>query len=162
MIDCSLVTDALEAEVEEMARKKAIKNKARKVKSLEASTKKRRWAPTTPMKRRSQRRSPTGEASPGLPIIAPTERFCRWSNEADMADHDDWPDCIVTVMHPKGVTEQKDLKKNVKNHVSNKHMDKVKLRKDRGGDLRQREKEELEGNALGLQSICIAGRRGQW
>ena len=42
---------------------------------------------------------------------------------------------------------QKDLKKNLKNHVANKHMDKVKLRKDRGGDLRQREKEELEGNS---------------
>lgn len=61
-------------------------------------------------------------------------------------------------MHFKCIlhASQKDMKKNLKNHVSNKHMDKLKLRKDRGGDLRQREKEQLEGNAFGKHFRCIA------
>ncbi|KAF7507857.1 hypothetical protein GJ744_010021 [Endocarpon pusillum] len=58
-------------------------------------------------------------------------------------------ECILNAL-------QKDWKKNVKNHVSNKYMDKVKLRKDRGGDLRQREKEELEA-AFGGFRECVEG-----
>ncbi|KAF7509745.1 hypothetical protein GJ744_007440 [Endocarpon pusillum] len=40
-------------------------------------------------------------------------------------------------------------------------MDKVKLRKDRGGDLRQREKEELEAAFGGFKfRECVEGLAG--